>query len=543
MFIFPTLLFFFLISIFIVKKLKFNHFFILIILLVVLVVICSTFSQYYIQPINSYFIKWSGFFNKITTSSFRGLLLYYFTFPFHQSLLGNIFYFHIALIIAFIFEQIEKNQLSIKSLPDVIKEKNLKYPQKEDKKMKQNIEDKTIIGFKNKNIIATDDNARHIFVCGTTGSGKTVMLANYIESAIVHNYPMLIIDGKGDIGNGSIIEITNKFRGDRKVYTVNMTEIYKSSSYNPFQNATSTIVKDMLTNLTEWSEEHYKSNTERFIQRLVYLMELNNINISFTTLLKYFTVEAVTELSKEAVKQNLISKEDHLQTLEIIKASGTIALNASARFLSIAESELGKIFSNNGIDIQTAISENAIILFILNPLIYPETTSLLGRLILIDAKKAVSKLYTERKKRVFFLFDEINSYASPVFIDLLNKSRSANVTCISATQSLSDLDFVAGEAFREQIIENCNNYILLRQNSAKNAEEWANIFGTVEGLSVTYQLGKDKNITTPTGMGSAKKERKYIYHPDDIKRLKTGEAIYMSKDKNEHYKIQVRKGF
>ena len=139
--------------------------------------------------------------------------------------------------------------------------------------------------------------------------------------------------------------------------------------------------------------------------------------------------------------------------------------------------------------------------------------------------------------------DEINVYASPTLIDLINKSRSANVTCIAATQSLSDLEYNAGDAFKQQLIENCNNYIVMRQNSAKSAEEWANILGTRQAIEITHQLGSNQNISVPTGYGSAKRTRKYHYHPDEIKELKTGEAIYMSKDTVTHTRIKVRKGF
>jgi type IV secretory pathway TraG/TraD family ATPase VirD4 len=448
---------------------------------------------------------------------------------------NHVFFLHVSLLIALIVETILNNSLDIEPL--MSKKRKPRTIRVND------FTNQTVIGYKGSKEIASADNARHIFVCGTTGSGKTVLLANYIESAIEKNYPLLIIDGKGDTGKGSILEIVQRFRGDRKLYVVNMSDISLSSHYNPFKDATATIVKDMLTNLTEWSEEHYKSNTERYVQRLVYLLELHNKKLSFEILLEYFSPDALTELSMQAAKSNLITKAEHLHTLEIIKACSTIAVNASARFTTIAESDVGKIFDKDGIDIYSALEQNAIILFVLNPLIYPETTAMLGRLAIIDAKKAVSKLYTASKGRVFFLFDEINTFASPTLIDLFNKSRSADVTCIAATQSLSDLDFACGEAFREQIIENCNNYIVSRQNSAKNAEEWSKIFGTVEGLSVTYQLGNDKNNMTATGMGSARKERKFIYHPDEIKRLKTGEAIFMSKDTDEHSRIRVRKGF
>ena len=139
--------------------------------------------------------------------------------------------------------------------------------------------------------------------------------------------------------------------------------------------------------------------------------------------------------------------------------------------------------------------------------------------------------------------DEINTYASPVLIDLVNKSRSANITCILATQSLSDLDYAVNEAFKEQIIENCNNYIVMRQNSSINAEHWANILGTRNAMEVTYQLEQKGLNTAETGFGSARRVREYLYHPDDIKVLKTGQAIVLSKDNFFHSKIIINKPF
>ena len=108
---------------------------------------------------------------------------------------------------------------------------------------------------------------------------------------------------------------------------------------------------------------------------------------------------------------------------------------------------------------------------------------------------------------------------------------------------MADLEYNAGEAFKQQLVENCNNYIVMRQNSAKSAEEWANILGTRQTIEITHQLGNKQNISVPTGYGSAKRTRKYHYHPDEIKELRTGEAIYMSKDNITHTMLKVRKGF
>lgn len=409
-------------------------------------------------------------------------------------------------------------------------------------KTKTDVSTSTLIGFTSgKKPIYTPDNAKHIFICGTTGSGKTVALSNYIKSGVDKDYPMLIIDGKGDTGQGSIIEIVKRLKGKKRLYVINLTNPIKSDRYNPFKNATPTIAKDMLINMTDWSEEHYKLNTERYLQRLINLLVKAEIKLSFKSIVSNMSIDKFTALSRLLVKNEIITKEEHAQNLELAKISGAIAESAVARFSVIAESEIGYIFDETGIDIYTALQEKAIILFILNPLIFPETSPLIGRLLLIDSKKAISNMFLNNSSRTFFIMDEINSYASPTLIDLINKSRSANVTCILATQSLSDLDFAVDESFKEQIIENCNNYIVMRQNSSVNSEHWANILGTRNTLEVTYQLAQQNAVTSETGFGSARRVREYLYHPDDIKILKTGQGIFLSKDNNFHSRVNINK--
>lgn len=419
-------------------------------------------------------------------------------------------------------------------------------PAKQKKKqVNSKSEQATFIGLNGCRNVYVPDNAKHVFVCGTTGSGKTVALSNFILHGIQENYPLLLVDGKGDIGAGSILEITKKFckEYDRQLYVVNLSDSINSSPYNPFKNASSTACKDMLINLTEWSEEHYKSNTERYLQRLIILMQKAEIKLSMESIMAYIGSEKFIDLSGALFTDKRISKEEHLFNLEVANVCGKIAENASARFSTIAESEVGQIFSEDGIDIYTVVKERAVILFILNPLLYPELSPLVGRMVLVDAKQAVSKCFNTRLERGFFIFDEVSSYASTALIDLVNKSRSANITCILATQSLSDLDFAVNESFKEQVIENCNNYLVMRQNSGTNAEAWAGILGTRQTIDVTYQIQQQARNTSTTGLGSARRTREYIYHPDEIKTLTTGNAFFLSKDNNFHCKLKINKPF
>ena len=401
-----------------------------------------------------------------------------------------------------------------------------------------------LLGHAGRKEIRLSDNCKHCFICGTTGTGKTVTISNFIQRGIEKNYPMLIIDGKGDIGNGSILDIVKKLsRGRKKLYVINLSSPESSDTYNPFANADTAMAKDMLINMTDWTEEHYKIHAERYIQRVLQTLSIADIPFSFKSIVKHLSIQKFIECSTSLMKENLISKENHLENVELSKTSGKIAQSSIARFATICESEFGNLFSNGGIDISQALKEKAIILFVLNPLVYPELSPAIARLAMIDAKKAVGKLFFSGIERSFFIMDEISTYANTSLTDLVNKSRSANVTCVLATQSLSDLDFACGEAFKEQIIENCNNYIVMRQNSGVNAEHWANILGTRATMEVTYQLQQKGLNTGETGFGSAKRVREFLYHPDEIKTLQTGKGIFLSRDTGITSEININKPF
>lgn len=147
-----------------------------------------------------------------------------------------------------------------------------KIKMKENMHKNKDISKCTFLGMRGNKKIYVEDNAKNILICGTTGSGKTVVLENFINSGVNKNYPMLIMDGKGDIGEGSLLQSVQKLKQYKKVYVINLTEPKNSDKYNPFKNANATMIKDMLINLTDWSEEHYKVNTERYLQRVINLL-------------------------------------------------------------------------------------------------------------------------------------------------------------------------------------------------------------------------------------------------------------------------------
>lgn len=507
-----------------------------------LLIIGAFFNEILNDFLREFQISLSNFLNCILHGNFN----YDFGFLTYKNTSWIIIFF-VSIFLASYFKIIDKNKenerAGIKPLNDEVKNINNSnaYNLFRENPCKCNSYTDTFIGYnKSGKKICVPDNSKHIFISGTTGSGKTVALSNFIRSACIKNYGALIIDGKGDEGQGSLLEITKLFckTYNRKLYIVSMNDPEISNKYNPFIRANETVAKDMLINMTTWSEEHYKTNTERYLQRLIKLLKLANINLSFNSIVENIKSDKFIALSKNLADNKIISKDEHLSNLDIAKASSKIADNASARFLTISESKVGELFNERGVDIYKALKEKAIIIFVLNPLLYPETAQAMGRLILIDTKKAVSKLFNSENRK-FFIFDEINVYASSVLVDLINKSRSANITCIPATQSLSDLENETGDKFKNQIIENCNNYIVLRQNSFKSAEEWAKTIGTKQTMLMTYQMNEEGS----TKKGSSRRVREFIVHPDEIKSQGVGEAIYISRDRKQCDRIKVFKPF
>ena len=122
---------------------------------------------------------------------------------------------------------------------------------------------------------------------------------------------------------------------------------------------------------------------------------------------------------------------------------------------------------------------------------------------------------------------------------MINMGRSAGIHAVLSTQSLSDIASGRKENadhFINQVVGNCNNFILHRQNSAEDAEKLASMLGTRNTLEYTAQVSQ----IGPTHMGTVRRTRGFIAHPDDIKSLGTGEAFFYSKDSGKVIKMKAR---
>jgi len=140
----------------------------LIILSALLILLGWIFPVYYTQPFQEIGEFISIFYKTIQAGGILNILGTYFLSFGRFSFFSHFFFLHTSIIIVFSFYIFYENALSITGLKSEIANMN-RPPRKEPTYClaKQIMPNKTAIGFKGKKVVTTDDNARHVFVCGT----------------------------------------------------------------------------------------------------------------------------------------------------------------------------------------------------------------------------------------------------------------------------------------------------------------------------------------------------------------------------------------
>lgn len=387
-----------------------------------------------------------------------------------------------------------------------------------------------------------DKNAnQHTLVLGTTGSGKTVTVCNIVESAINRGLPLIYVDGKGDYELAKRIAAYGRDKG-RTVSIFSMNG--ESIAYNPLATGGFTSKKDRIVALRDWSEEHYKKLAEGYLQTVFKVMDRCGIATDMVTLSNNLDLKRLKALVRENESRipDAQSLMDEL-TYQDQAAKSIESLIAEIRNFTL--SEIGEQFrvveGEPVLTLEEVIATGGIAYFCLPALEFPSMSQTIGRLIVNDLKATMAQqLNQDDKKKVYVIFDEFSVFAGEQVLNVINMGRSAGIHAVLSTQSLSDI--ASGrkdnaDHFINQVIGNCNNFILHRQNSAEDAERLAEMIGTRKTLEYTSKVDEDGTANT----GSIRRSRGFITHPDEIKKLQTGEAYFLSKEGNKVKKLKIRK--
>ncbi|MHB2025890.1 MAG: type IV secretory system conjugative DNA transfer family protein [Elusimicrobiota bacterium] len=376
----------------------------------------------------------------------------------------------------------------------------------------------------------------HAYCVGASRSGKTasVMLPLALQD-IANGHPVIFFDGKGDIETrNALLDQAYKTRNIDDFLVFSMSDIGRSYSYNPLQFGTATQKKDKLIGAFTWTEEHYKKVAEDTLLTILLGLEGTgrryNLEDVYLCLTEQDAVQHVYEQCqdrKAKVHLDYYYRNFKTTTKDITGLIKDLGL--------IIKSDVWPLMNTYApeIDLLDVIMRKKMVYFVFNTQAYPETAERLAKIILQDLRAVSDHIQNKipREERVFtpIYVDEFNCFAFDAFGDFMSKCGGAGFALTLAHQSLGQL-VKRGDGFKEEILDNANIKIILRQDSPDTIDEFARMIGTHDRTEYTAQI-QDGLLTgkTDTGMGSRRLVETFNIGPNVIRQLQPYQAAFLIK--------------
>jgi hypothetical protein len=425
---------------------------------------------------------------------------------------------------------------------------------------------------------------QHMFIPATTGGGKTILLLNFVEYALIKKLPFIFIDGKGSSESIEEVETLCK-RYDRKL------KVFSDKgrlTYNPLKYGGPTVIKDKLEQLIETESDYYSSISTSLVQALIQFIDDYEFTRDLWTFAKYLDPNEILEVlnqdvievpEEEPAEMAAVStsyssflpteeakkpeKKAPKQTAKPVRSKRAeknyerlfkryrheeagenhLFKNASSvrtQIYLLLDSELGHLFeeTDDSLDL-IRISEEKEALFVsFDGLIYDKFIKVIARFLILDINYLVSYRNRNQLKDqpILAIYDEFSVYANDKIVDTVNKSRSAGFHCIIATQTLADLE-KNDPYLAKQVVGNTNTYAIGQTNNPEEVESWANTLGTFKDIDLTIttekQEGRLKRVDLKADKGTLRHVQKFKISPDEIRDLRQGQFIFARKASKE----------
>lgn len=322
-------------------------------------------------------------------------------------------------------------------------------------------------------------------------------------------------DAKGSLGNAKVFRKMAQDAGREKdLLFFSITNPELSNTYNPFQLGNGTQLKDKIIGTIEWSEPHYKRSCE--LGLLILFNELIEYKYRITLQEVYKCLNNPSESLPKFCEFYSQNKKN------IITLASEIGLLLNTPFGFLFDTVTPEI---NLLDVYKS---KKLVYFCLDTQTYQSTAMRLGKLITQDLSTLsgiVESTFNEADKSPFCVWiDEFQAFGTQAFINVLSRSRSSKFLVSIAHQSIGDLKAV-DPTFCQQVIDTTGIKIFLRLHDSESIQVFCDSLGTKKVIELTrqvhYEGDRPKNI-----MGSEKVVDEYKIHPNDIRELETGQAVY-----------------
>lgn len=401
----------------------------------------------------------------------------------------------------------------------------------------------------------TDKNLNyHTQIIGGSGAGKTNLLKVMIEDRVRKGHGVIFFDFKADIELMDWMTGLSESSGRRDdLMMISMSDPKVSHTYNPLEYGSETEITSQVMNSLTWSESFYRDVAESglmiIVKALCFRRDEGGKSFFLNDLYSFLTdasfrMDLLGEILNlnypERFRSDLRRVCEELSTNKKDNYQGLIN-----QISKIMNSSAGEIVSGAGgreaeFNFKDAIHEGKIAYLFMNSLKLKETASIMGKLMLMDLMKTVGSIYDDRsfeKRPITLIIDEFASFATPDFGEFIEKARGAGIGVIVAYQSRQSLNSIEGD-LALKLNENTATKVVFQVQDSDDAQWFCGLLGTKKVEKETHQAEEGFFFgDTKTGMKSVREVEEYIIHPNELKNLRTGEALLVSTKVDPHFCI------
>jgi type IV secretory pathway TraG/TraD family ATPase VirD4 len=375
----------------------------------------------------------------------------------------------------------------------------------------------------------------HGLILGASGAGKSTTLLAILATNIQRGRPVVVIDMKGSPAFAHALADAAAGAGRRFcVWTPD-----GPSQWNPLKHGNATELKDKLIATERFTEPHYQRAAERYVQlALQVLGELHpEREVTLDEVVGMMDPRRLAPMLRGLPRARAARIHDYLASLTPDQLSAIRGL--ATRLAIISESQTGRFLSPSpsqsgaSVDLRASLNGGDVVLFSLNSSTYGRFAAQLGTLVIQDLITAVGHRLSAqqegaRQPQAIIAVDEFSALGADNVISLLARSREPGVSMLLATQELADLDRAA-PGLRDQVLGNTAVKIAHRQDVPGSAQTIAQMAGTVKRWEETHRFGDGLLGGVDTGRGTRREVEQFLVHPNEIKTLRTGEAVMIVK--------------
>ena len=422
------------------------------------------------------------------------------------------------LILQRVFEAFKKSEIGIKR--SMLDQKKITVSADD---LGYSVNEKRFIKFKEINF------SRHTFISGASGWGKSYLFKILIEDNLRCERPLVYIDPKG--ANSEIqtfIGLCEKY--GRRYYI--FSEHYKDSSqFNPLSNLDTEQVVEGVIRSFNWGlnpEQYYLNKAQEILSDVVFELKSKNRIVDFHSIL-----------------EGVLAHKNKDEASGLIANLKTICRSNFGKLLKDSKDDSNPLSgTTTAMTMRRALDEGACIYIGASTQGYGSLAKTIGKIFVNELlqlshyRGVKSENANQNINRPFAVFiDEAGSILFQDFIDLINKARSSGIQIYTAVQSMQDFDALAGgKPFMKQLFECYSNFIFLRQSGPESAEMVSSLFGT-------YLTKKETDVIEDgdkTGKGSTREANEFRVHPDIVKELNIGQALFLGLGPRKFHLLNLR---